>query len=110
MANDLIGRFYFKKTSNGNLIGEFSNNQKNSRISTESSDLVKSENANRNYIGTYNSTWQENGKPLFADLTISPKIGNNELFTLSWSRNGKPIFKGEGMLCDDILIGDYQNV
>ena len=38
MAKLLIGQFYFKRTTNGNLVGEFSNNFEN-RIYTESSDL-----------------------------------------------------------------------
>lgn len=108
MANNLIGRFYLKRTGNGNLIGEFSNNQSRNEIKTESADLIKS--ADGNYYGEYYSTWQENGESLFANLKISPKEGNNKLFTLNWSRNGEPVFVGEGMLCDDILIGDYQDV
>jgi hypothetical protein len=110
MAGNLIGRFYFKKTSNGNLIGEFSNNLSGNIISTESADFIKKvEGADGDYFGEYNSTWQENGNPLFANLKISPKAGNDKLFTLNWSRNGKRVFVGEGMLCDDILIGDYQD-
>ncbi len=105
MANNLIGRFYFKQTSNGNLIGEFSNN-KSPGIYTESSDSFKSTG---NYLGNYNSTWQEDGIPKFAILKISQKPKtNNKIFTLKWSEEGTPIFKGEGMLCDNILIGDYQ--
>jgi hypothetical protein len=57
----------------------------------------------------YFSTWQENGKPHFAELTISPKPTNSKVFSLFW--NGTVCdFEGEGMLCDDILIGDYHSV
>jgi hypothetical protein len=104
----IFGRFYFKRTTNKNLVGEFSNNKSGNAISTESADLI--EGTNDNYFGKYNSTWQENGKPLFAILTISPKNSNPKLFLLDWSRNGKSIFLGEGMLCDDILIGNYWDV
>jgi hypothetical protein len=71
MPYEIIGRFYFKKTSNGNLIGEWSNNKSDEkqRTSTESCDLKKGED--KSYIGLYRSTWQEDGTAHFADLTIS---------------------------------------
>lgn len=106
MANNLIGCFYFKQTINGNLIGEFSNN-KSPGIYTESSDSLENTG---NYLGKYYSTWQENGKPKNAVLEISQKLNTeNKIFSLTW-RNSKGIsvFKGEGMLCDNTLIGDYQ--
>ena len=107
MSNNLIGRFYFKQTSNGNLIGEFSNNLSDG-IATESADSIGKTN---NYIGDYNSTWQENGKRRFSNLKISQKAGtSNTIFTLEWTDNGRQIFLGEGMLCDNILIGDYRGV
>jgi hypothetical protein len=65
--------------------------------------------ANYCYHGTYLSTWQEHGVPLFAELKISPKIGADKLFTLKWRRNNVVIFEGEGMLCDGILIVDYHD-
>ena len=106
--NKIAGRFFFKKTDNGNLIGEFSNNDPSSKISTESADL-QPEIHNSGFIGTFHSTWQEAGKPFFAVLTISQKT-NSKLFTLEWNRNNEPIFKGEGMLVDGVLIGDYHQV
>ena len=105
--NTINGRFYLKKTRNGNLVGEFSNDH-DTKISTESCDAQGYFDGN--YIGKYNSTWQEKGTPLFAELEIVPNTSNEQLFVLEWRRNGKPIFKGAGMLCDDILIGDYQSV
>ncbi len=73
------GRFYFKQTSNGNLIGEFSNDHSQNEISTESADLKI---ANGNYLGEYYSTWQEKGKqPCFAKLIISSKNGWNKIFS-----------------------------
>ena len=116
----LIGRFFFKKTDNGNLIGEFSNNP-GSGISTESADLIpdsailkenadlKEGYANGGFVGEYNSTWQEDGKPHFAKLKIFIKTGSHKLFTLEWHRGKQLIFEGEGMLCDGILIGDYHD-
>lgn len=109
MPINLLGKFYFKKTTNGNLLGEFSNNIDNI-ILTESADLDQDDS--ESYLGDYNSTWQQNGKPCFANLKISQKPGiRNKIFILNWKvKGGILIFKGEGMLCDNILIGDYQKV
>ncbi|MEI8204950.1 MAG: hypothetical protein WCH34_18155 [Bacteroidota bacterium] len=107
--SNLKGRFYFKRTSNGNLLGEFSNNQ--SGICTESADRVSVEEAENTitFIGDYYASWQENKKvSLFANLNISYKKGfSNQIYTLMWKRDNVIIFEGEGMLCDDILIGNY---
>lgn len=102
------GRFYFKKTSNNNLIGEFSNNV-GSGVYTESADLIP-QSHNDGFVGHYFSTWQENGSAHLTKLDISPKNGtNNSIFALEW--NGKDShFLGEGMLCDEILIGNYWSV
>ena len=107
MTTRLNGRFYFKKTSNGNLVGEFSNNQPDYVIATESADLKK--DGGGDYFGEYNTTWQENGKAVFGVLKISRHAENSRLFTLNWNISGESEFTGEGMLCDNILIGDYRN-
>jgi hypothetical protein len=99
------GRFYFKRTSNGNLIGEFSNNNAPGAY-TESADLAQPNEGN--IVGIYKSTWQENGNPYCTDLAISNRPNSNGLFRLEW--RGSANFDGEGMLCDDILIGDYHAV
>jgi len=107
-AVELRGRFYFKRTTNGNLIGEFSND-KGDGVATESSDLqhVEKDSDGKDKIFTYNSTWQEKGKAYFATLKVTSK---GQLFTLEWTgKQGAGNFKGEGMLCDEILIGDYQS-
>jgi len=104
MTGKINGRFYFKKTSNGNLVGEWSNSLETQTFS-ESADLV--EPGAGTYLGDYASTWQENKNPIFATLTIRRKrLG--PLFTLEW--RGTSNFDGEGMLCDDILIGDYHSL
>lgn len=108
----LGGRFFFKLTDNRNLIGEFSNNL-DANISTESADIKESCGdkacANCKFHGTYYSTWRENREPIFAELKITPKTGAANQFTLKWyHEDGGRYFKGEGMLCDGILIGDYQ--
>jgi hypothetical protein len=102
MVTVLIG---IKQTSNGNLIGEFSNDHSD-KISTESCDLTSGDNSS-NYLGEYDSTWQEERKPVFANLKISKAERSSRLFHLEWRRSGALVFEGEGMLCDDILIGDY---
>lgn len=103
MAKGVMGRFYFKRTVNRNLIGEWSNNHE-PRTFSESCDLAKARGGG--YVGDYYSTWQENRKPVFAILTID-KEHNGELFHLVWKdTNETVIFKGCGMLCQDVLIGD----
>ena len=103
--NKVVGRFFFKRTDNENLIGEFSNNC-GKKISTESADLME-DHPHDGFIGTYHSTWQEGGEALFAELKISSKGGSNKLFRLEWRRDGNLIFEGEGMRMDGVLIGDY---
>jgi hypothetical protein len=113
--NTLLGRFFFKETDNGNLIGELSN-YPGPEISTESADWIKGcddKCANCRYHGTYHSTWLDDDGPQYAELKIfkNKKTGANKLFTLEWrDKNGKLIYEGEGMLCDGILIGDYHDM
>jgi hypothetical protein len=106
MAGKIIGRFYFKQTANRNLVGEFSNNHPQNETATESADLI--EGAEEKFVGKYNSTWQENGKAIFANLTISRKPTKSHQYFLEWKSPCN--FRGEGMLCDDILIGNYWEV
>lgn len=106
MSETIRGRFYFKRTSNGNLLGEFSNYQSDG-VYTESADLIGKSDG---YFGNYTSTWQEGGKPYVATLSISPCERNPQMFKITWVQNGKLTFKGEGMLCDDILVGDYHSI
>jgi len=104
---ELIGCFYFKQTSNGNLIGEFSNNR-SKRIYTESADKKKRNSMSiGNYCGTYYSTWQESGVPKFVNLNISSGT-DKKIFALEWTGEKGIHFNGVGMLCDNILIGYYQ--
>ncbi len=99
----VIGRFYFKQTINGNLIGEFSNNGTLKNY-TESADL-NSDTRKDVYVGVYDSTWHED-KACFAKLEITKK--HDSIFTLKWIGEGS--FEGEGMLCDNILIGNYWSI
>jgi len=104
--NNLFGRFYFKKTTNGNLLGEFSNNFSEG-VSTESADKIE---GSESYIGVYNTTWQEKGIIHFAKLYISQKKETqNLIFALEWKEKDALIFVGEGMYCDNILVGNYKS-
>ena len=95
----LIGRFWFKRTSNGNLVGEFSNN-KGKSISTESADLIESVET---FEGKYHTSWQEKEKGSFAILNIAIKPNTKTIYSLVWSdKKGKTIFLGEAMLHEDM--------
>lgn len=109
------GRFYFKLTSNGNLIGEFSNDHPTiTRSHTESADRITS--GVDPFEGDYFSTWHEQGQAQaeLSKLIIKTKSGCHNLYTVIWEEfpsTNTPIkirFKGEAMLCDNILIGNYR--
>lgn len=103
----ILGRFYLKLTSNGNLHGEFSNYSMN-RITAESADFIPNESYN-GFVGRFRSTWLEIDGPTFSDLQIQFNE-NTQIFTLIWrNTNERAIFHGEGFLIDDILIGDYMD-
>jgi hypothetical protein len=110
------GRFFFKLTDSKNLIGEFSNNLCK-RNFTESADLHERKQEDAEFIGDYFTTWHEEKghQCVLAKLKIEQKLKSENIFRLSWWRvnNGvaepKPFFQGEGILCDGILIGDYQD-
>jgi len=102
----VLGRFYFKQTANGNLLGEFSNTGMQVNR-TESADITS--RFNLPFIGTYRSTWFEQNEQSL-DLEIQYKIdSNNRIYTLIWSNNGAITFVGEGFVVDSILIGDYRD-
>jgi hypothetical protein len=107
-GNKLIGRFYFKQTSNGNLIGEFSNN-KDTGIYTESADIPKGK-IYETFAGIYISTWHAGNSQEVAKLKIESRPGTyNKIFSLTWTIDRIESFWGEAMLCDGILVGDYRN-
>ena len=120
MANEIttnqkrfLGRFFYKLTENGNLFGEFSNNVVADIVSesADRKDGCEDKCANCRYHGTYRSTWRHDDKAVFAELKIFKKkglLGGDKLFSLEWRKdNTTLVFKGEGMLCDGILIGNY---
>jgi hypothetical protein len=102
----IIGRFYFKQTKSGNLIGEFSNNMSPINL-TECSNI--NSKFNEDFCGDFKTIWFENKENLL-NLKIERRdINDNNIYKLTWSNNGGVIFWGEGFIVDDILIGDYRN-
>jgi len=103
----IIGQFYLKKTDNGNIIGEFSNNLSDG-VYSMSGDLLEGESG---FTGTYRVTWREKNEGIFTYLEISYLYENNKLFKLVWKDNKKKeLFEGEGMLSDNLLIGSYRTM
>lgn len=102
----IIGRFYFRLTESGNLVGEFSN-QTSLTNSTESADKVSEGNG---FEGEFITTWRQDSEPFIARLIIRRKsINHRNIFGLEWRRESKVIYWGEGLIEGGILIGDYRN-
>jgi hypothetical protein len=106
------GRFYFKLTESGNLLGEYSN-QFMVRNDPECSS--RTEGDILSFCGEFISTWQEDVGPVEAHLVISTRAANPSKcgnYSLKWSElskgiKGKEVFVGEAMLSDGMLIGNY---
>lgn len=104
------GWFYLKKTTTGNLIGEFSNNDLNI-VLTECANLINSE-AN-SFIGEYNSVWSESNTSDRYRLKIYLKSNSSSIYKLEWrneNNNNTLVYQGEGFLVDGFLIGRYESV
>lgn len=105
------GRFYFKLTSGGNLLGEYSNSL-SMHSSTEAADRVAeapnpADRQLSRFVADYISVWHESVSSFtHSTLVIRPKSECSGIFTVNWTGPAK--FKGEAMLCDDVLIGDYR--
>ncbi|MBN2683861.1 MAG: hypothetical protein JXR40_01150 [Pontiellaceae bacterium] len=105
----IIGRFYFKLSSNGNLLGEYSNNKSQDCDVEAAKRLPEWQGTNINsFVGKYQSTWTEGDSYHSAILTITN--WNAQIYSLEWSRDNKTDFKGEAMIMDGILIGNYWSV
>lgn len=112
--NELLGRFYFRITSNGNLTGEFSNDRNNA-VQTESADRFSDRPSDfkspEAFLGEYHSTWIEGPPdfPMHAILVIAQNKPNPQIFELVWTgQNRNVIFRGQGMIAEGLLIGNYQ--
>ena len=111
----VTGRFYFTRTSNGNLLGEYSNNQ-TKRCWTEGANRNPEATADGSdpFVGEYDTTWYEEDskESVYARLEIKLKHPSARIYSLTWTepKSGKVMFEGEAMLCDSLLIGDYRYV
>ena len=106
----VMGRFYFRKTTEGNLIGEYSHRDCIRSFAEAASRTEKGSD----WLGDYKTCWVEPPGFRFnkAHLTISLKEGSASLYTLlwlPWRGRGEPLFRGEAMISDDLLIGDYSD-
>lgn len=108
--NELIGSFYIQKTRSGNLIGEFTNNR-NTRVFTESADLIVAVEDLTDFSGNYVSTWQEENVAIISNLRITViESLNNRKLQLIWTDTTERkniLFQGEGFLAGELLIGHY---
>ncbi len=103
----MIGNFVLNLTTSGNLIGEFTNENRK-EVFTESADRIDGDILK--FIGDFLSTWQEDENSLIAKLIIRNITGSNGLkYQLKWSHlNGYIIFEGEGFIFNNNLIGFYR--
>ncbi|MFA6057531.1 MAG: hypothetical protein WC756_04985 [Taibaiella sp.] len=106
MSSNVIGSFYFRKTFNGNLLGEFSNIHLG-KIITESANIIT---ISEGFVGTYESTWYEHKEANALKLSIDYKDdSNNQILELKWSDGTSIIYWGEGFVNDNVLLGHYRN-
>lgn len=103
----ILGRFYFKQTTYGNLLGEFSNNKISVNL-TESANII--ENYVGKFTGKFKTTWfQDVQHNLNLEITFRENTNNN-IYSLTWTdEKNKIVYFGEGFLVDEILIGDYRD-
>lgn len=118
MSRDIFrGIFYFKKTSNGNLFGEYTNldmdevaPESASRKASTTESKATAESADPwGFCGEYASTWYESKSVgEHCTLSIRAEVAMSSKYVLQWINSDKKIrFEGTGMICDGILIGEY---
>jgi hypothetical protein len=114
---NVIGNFYFKLTTAGHLLGEYSNSGTpwaRPECAFRGDDVPYAER--QSFVGTYTSTWHEpTGSTVTVTLTIVPRYRPAEqatLFELTWTRRpgGSVMYQGQAMLNDGQLVGNYQSV
>jgi hypothetical protein len=99
--------FYFEQLESGNLVGEYVNVDMTER-GTESADIVPESRLNPHVplVGKYKSSWWD-GDADGSLLEIKKHHTGFEIFELTWTNNNTTIFEGIGMLCGDMLVGEY---
>jgi hypothetical protein len=101
--------FYFKQLESGNLVGEYFTAGMLER-GTESADIIHDSRKNPPvpFVGKYNSSWWDKN-PDGSILEIEKHSTGFGIYELTWTNNQK-IFKGIGMTCGDMLIGEYHQL
>jgi hypothetical protein len=107
MNNNIKGCFYFIKTINGNLIGEFINNKIDKHI-VESANLADSEN-NNNFKGIYTTIWLQGKVAHKAKLVITEKENTYLLEWFEMNIKGDKMFEGIAKIENGILKGQYND-
>ena len=98
--------FALKKTTNGNLVGEYTNNKTNF-LSVECAQVTSSEKKNL-FEGTYRTIWIEGEKSELATLKISLQNISGQKYDLTWKSNSDiTLFKEQGFIIDEILLRTY---
>lgn len=95
---------YFRLTSSGNLIGEYANPQgawPETAVRTGPGGELSS------FEGSYKVSWTEEDKVPGGILKIR-RDPDRRIFELIWLQYGKPVYTGVGILCDGLLIANYE--
>ena len=103
------GKIAYRKTSSGNLIGEFAQDG-TAKVYGSAANRIDSDSSNPNnlapdrFAGTYRETWIEEGETqaTTSDLTIT-YLPNGQAYELVGDK-----FKGKGYLVGDLLVGNYE--
>jgi len=107
----LIGRFYFKITPSGNLIGEYSHRNPSSQGSF--AEAATRSSPGSSWVGDYRTVWCEgpsnSAESAYLKITQSASGVFSVLWCESLQPNAKVIFDGEAILCDGMLVGDYHD-
>ena len=102
----LVGNFYYNRTVNGNLLGEFTNNL-DDRILSESCNPSEPDTLPNDFIGRYNSSWQQNTDTFGFTLEIQTHPNTPTKFKLIWRNNATPVYFGEAFRVGEMLVGFY---
>ena len=108
----VIGRFYFKLSENGNLLGEYSN-EGSTECDVEAAKRIPAVTSEATPVnlfeGEYTSTWTEGKEVVSATLKITRRSNAVGIFSVIWCKGGRDLFTGGAMMVDRILIGNYES-
>ncbi|OYQ32136.1 hypothetical protein CHU92_14790 [Flavobacterium cyanobacteriorum] len=104
----IVGSFYLRKTEDGNLKGEFTNN---TLFTLSGEYAVPKDTGADPFVGRYLSSWSEKGEPHSAELVIEPIASNescSDRYKLVWIDNAAGItYEAEAFVAEGMLIGHY---